>query len=399
MTALRNIVVVGASVAGLGAVGALRAAGYEARLTLVGEEAHPPYNRPPLSKDVLAGASTPESTLLAQPDRLERLDVELVLGSRATALDLGARTVQVGGRALPFDGLVIATGASPRRLPGLKGLEGVYTLRTLDDAVALRDALAHARRLVIVGAGFIGAEVASTANARGVAVTVVELADEPLAVALGSQIAKVCASLHAEHGVELRTGVTVARVEGTAHVERVVLTDGSTMDADLVLVAVGVHANTNWLEGSGLDLRNGVVCDAALNAGHPDVFAAGDVARWHNELFGREMRVEHWTNADEQGVHAAENLLAGRDAAKPFLGVNYVWSDQYGVRLQFAGVVAEDVEIVDGSVQERRFTAWYRSEGMLVGAVGIGSPKLIAKSRRLIKQRVSWTEALDALAA
>jgi NADPH-dependent 2,4-dienoyl-CoA reductase/sulfur reductase-like enzyme len=399
VTSLRNIVVVGANVAGLGAVSALRGAGYDGRLTLVGDEPHLPYNRPPLSKDVLAGTSTPESTALLGPDRLERLDLELMLGMRATALDLHEQTVEVDGRRIPFDGLIVATGTSARRLPELERVDGVHTLRTVEDAVAIRDRLEHARRLVIVGAGFIGAEVASTANARGVDVTIVELADDPLSQALGREIGTVCAGLHAHNGVDLRCGVTVTAVEGVDEVERVILSDGSTLDTDLVLVAVGVRPNTEWLNGSGLALANGIACDASLNAGHPAVYAAGDVALWHNELFGREMRIEHWTNAAEQGVHAAENLLAGSTAAKPFLGVNYVWSDQYGKRIQFAGTTADDVEIVDGSVEERRLLAWYRSEGTLVGAVAIDSPKLLGRSRRLISQRATWTEALDALAA
>jgi NADPH-dependent 2,4-dienoyl-CoA reductase/sulfur reductase-like enzyme len=399
VTSLRNIVVVGANVAGLGAVGALRGAGYDRRLTLVGAEPHLPYNRPPLSKEVLAGTATPESTALLQPERVERLDVELMLGAQATGLDLHERTVEVDGRKLPFDGLIIATGTSPRRLPDLERLDGVHTLRTLEDAVAIRDGLERARKLVIVGAGFIGAEVASTAHGRGVEVTIVELAGDPLSQALGREIGRVCADLHAAHGVELRCGVTVTAVEGLDRVERVVLSDGSILDADLVLVAVGVQPNTDWLDRSGLEVRNGVVCDATLNAGHPAVYAAGDIARWHNDLFGREMRVEHWTNADEQGVHAAENLLAGVEAAKPFLGVNYVWSDQYGLRIQFAGTTADEVEVVDGSIGDHRLLAWYRSEGTLVGAVGIDSPKLLAKSRRLIKQRATWTKALDELAA
>jgi NADPH-dependent 2,4-dienoyl-CoA reductase/sulfur reductase-like enzyme len=398
VTSLRNIVVVGANVAGLGAIGALRSAGYDGRLTLVGDEPHLPYNRPPLSKDVLAGAAAPESTALVQPDRLDRLDVELMLGAHATALDLHEQAVEVDGRRLSFDGLIVATGSSPRRLPELERLAGVHVLRTLDDAVVLRNALEHARRLVIVGAGFIGAEVASTARGLGVDVTIVELANDPLAQALGPAMGGLCAGLHADHGVALRCGVTVSRVEGNGRVERVVLSDGTTLDTDVLLVAVGVKPNTDWLEGSGLELRNGVVCDATLNAGHPAVYAAGDVARWHNDLFGREMRVEHWTNADEQGVHAAESLLAGA-AAHPFLGLNYVWSDQYGLRIQFAGTVADDVEVVDGSIDDRRLLAWYRHEGTIVGAVGIDSPKLLAKSRRLIRQRATWTEGLDALVA
>jgi NADPH-dependent 2,4-dienoyl-CoA reductase/sulfur reductase-like enzyme len=390
---------VGANVAGLGAVRALRNAGYEHRLTLVGDEPHLPYNRPPLSKDVLAGTATPESTALLSAERAELLELDLVLGARATALDLHEQAVEVDGRRLSFDGLIIATGTSPRHLEGIERPAGVHTLRTIEDAVALRDRLAASRKLVIVGAGFIGAEVASTARGRGVEVTIVELADDPLSSAFGGQIGGLCAGLHATHGVELRCGVTLTAVEGAGSCERVALSDGSALDADAVVVAVGVRPNTEWLVRSGLELRNGVVCDATLNAGHPAVYAAGDVARWRNELFGAEMRVEHWTNAEEQGAHAAENLLAGADAAKAFHGVNYVWSDQYGLRIQFAGVAADQVEIVDGSIGERRLLAWYRSGETLVGAVGIDAPKLMAKSRRLIKQRATWSQALDALAA
>lgn len=393
------MIVVGANVAGLGAVDALRRSGYEGRLTLVGDEPHLPYNRPPLSKAVLAGSAAPESTALLTPDRLERLDVELRLGVRATRLDLGEQVAEVGAEALRFDGLVVATGASPRRLTALEGLDGVLTLRTLDDAVALRDRLARAQRLVVVGAGFVGAGVAATARGLGVEVTIVELAQKPLAHALGRELGEACARLHGEHGVDLRCGRTVTAVEGKGRVERVTLSDGATLDADLLLVAVGAVPSTGWLADSGLELRDGVVCDRTLNAGHPAVYAAGDVARWQNELFGRELRVEHWTNAGEQGVHAAESLLAGSEQAAPFLGVNYVWSDQYGLRIQFAGTVTDDVEVIDGSLAGRSFLAWYRSAGRIVGAVAIGSPQAFARSRRLIRQRAAWAEGLGALAA
>ncbi len=398
--ALERVVVVGGGVAALRTVQALRRRGFEGTLTVVGDEPHAPYSRPPLSKDVLAGKSEPESTQLAKPDELAELEVELRLGERASRLDLRKRLLDVGNAPIPFDGLVIATGASPRRLPALEGIEGVHLLRTLDDALALRAALERGPRVLVVGAGFIGSEVAATARSRGLDVTVVELSPTPLAYAVGPEMGAVLASIHAEHGTTLRAGTTVSALEGQGRVERARLSDGNDVDVDVVIVGVGVTPNTDWLQGSGLDLADGVVCRATLEASVQDVYAAGDVARWPNDLFGSAGRVEHWTTAGDHGTHVAKNLLA-EVAPQPFVDAGYVWSDQYGLKIQVVGLTNDydEVTVVDGNVEARKFIALYRRGDRVVGALGVSSPPLVMRARRLIEQRAPWAQALAAIAS
>lgn len=398
MTELRRIVVVGASLAGLRAVEALREAGYDGALTLAGAEQRQPYDRPPLSKQVLAGDWPPERTSLREPDSYAELHLDLRLGRAATGLDLKARHVELdGGERLPFDGLIIATGATPRTLPATPPLDGIHTLRTLDDCLAIRREFeAGPRRVVVVGAGFIGAEVAATARGRGLDVTILEALPAPLVRALGEEMGRACAALHVKHGVDLRLGTSVAGFEGTKRVERVRLGDGTAVDTDVVVVGVGVTPATGWLESSGLALRDGVVCDATCAASAPGVYAAGDVARWHNPLFDGEMRVEHWTNAADQGRAAALNLLAGPEKAEPFAPVPYFWSDQYDRIIQFVGVSApgDEVRVAHGSIDDGTFVALYGRAGRLVGALGFSSARYVMKYRRLIEQRATWDEAL-----
>jgi 3-phenylpropionate/trans-cinnamate dioxygenase ferredoxin reductase subunit len=312
---LQSIVVVGASLAGLHAVRALRKEGFDGRLTLVGAEPHRPYDRPPLSKDFLAGAADESTLRLAGADQLDELGVDLRLGVSAVACDTTDRRVRLAdGGEVPYDGLVIATGGAARRLPGMAHeLPGVHVLRTLDDAVALRaDLDRRPGRVVIVGAGFIGAEVAATCRGRGLDVTLLEALPVPLAHALGPRVGAVCADLQRDHGVDVRLGAGVRSIAGGERVERVHLVDGTVIEADVVVVGVGVQPCTEWLEGSGLTLDNGVVCDATCLAA-PGVVAAGDVARWPNPAFDRAlMRVEHWENAIEMGGYAARRLLALR---------------------------------------------------------------------------------------
>ena len=318
---------------------------------------------------------------------------------RATGLDLDRREVELdGGKRLAFDGLVIATGASARLLRGTPPLAGIHLLRTLDDCLALAADLDLEPRVVVVGAGFIGSEVASTCRSRGLDVTVLEALPVPLVRAVGPAMGEVLAGLHRDHGVDLRTGVGVAGFDGTDRVERVRLADGSAIDADVVVVGVGVSPEVGWLEGSGLTLDNGVVCDATCTAA-PGVVAAGDVARWPNPLFG-VMRVEHWTNASDQGAAAARSLLAraAGEEAPPFAPVPYVWSDQFGLKIQYLGDSRPDdeVEVVHGSTADRRFVTLYRREGRVVAALAIGRPRLLMKARALIAGQSSWEEALDA---
>jgi NADPH-dependent 2,4-dienoyl-CoA reductase/sulfur reductase-like enzyme len=399
--ALDRVVVVGASLAGLRAVETLRKSGFEGSVTLVGEEAHLPYDRPPLSKEVLKGERSIGTVGFRDEAFFEGLGVEVRTGQRATGLDLNDRHLLLGDERLPFDGAILATGSSPRTLPSMPALRGVYTLRTLDDTHALLDAFARNPRVAVVGAGFIGSEVASSARSRGLEVTVIEALPVPLVRAIGEAMGAVCASLHRDRGTDLRCGAGVDAVEGSGRVERIRLTDGSTVAADVVIVGVGVSPTTEWLEGSGLEIRNGLVCDATLCAGPPFVFGAGDIVRWPNPLFDMEMRLEHWTNATEQGAFAARNLLSG-GGAKPFESVPYFWSDQYGIRIQLVGYAEGDedeVLVCHGSVEERQFVALYRRGDRLVAAFSMNWPALVMQYRTKIMQGATWDQALEFAAA
>jgi 3-phenylpropionate/trans-cinnamate dioxygenase ferredoxin reductase component len=393
------ITVVGASLAGLRAAEELRGRGYDGRLTVVGDEVHQPYDRPPLSKQVLAGEWDADRLPLtvAHAEGLDGLDIDWRLGVRATALDLAGHSVALeDGDAVPFDGLVIATGATPRTLPGTGHLAGVHTLRTIDDCLEVRQALeTDPKRVVVVGGGFIGAEVAATCRTRGLDVTLLEALPVPLGRALGEEIGAVMADLHRDHGVDVRLGVGVEGLDGDAaggRVERVRLADGSVVEADLVVVGVGVVPNTGWLEGSGLTLDNGVVCDETTLAA-PGVVAAGDVARWPSRRFGELMRVEHWDNAITMGAHAARRLLC---EVEPYDPVPWFWSDQYDRKIQLAGRSsdADEVRIVDGSTDERRFVALYRRGDRLTGVLAMNRPRPLLTYRRLIERGASWDEAL-----
>ncbi len=393
----RAVTIVGASLAGLNAAEALRREGFDGPVTLIGAESHLPYDRPPLSKQVLAGEWEPERAALTDSEELAEDDIEVRLGVRATDLDLAARELSLDtGETAAFDGLVIATGARCRTMGGVEGLDGVHVLRSLDDCLALRsDFEAMPPRVVVVGAGFIGAEVAATARGRGLEVTLVEALPTPLSRVLGDEMGQVCAEVHRDHGVDLRTGVGVSGISGGDRVERVTLSDGSAVDADVVVVGIGVIPNTEWLASSGLQVDDGVICDAACLAAER-VTAAGDVARWPNELFGETMRVEHWDNAAQQGSHAARRLLD--EGTGPFTPVPWFWSDQYDRKIQLAGRVRGDdeVRVVTGSVEERRFAAIYGRAGRITGVLGFNRPRHVMRYRALIEQGASFDEALAA---
>ena len=398
MSAPSSVTVVGASLAGLRAAETLRRDGFDGPITLIGDEAHEPYDRPPLSKQVLAGDWEPDRIALTPSDKLADLDLDLRFGTAAAGFDLASRTLRLTGgenegETLEVDALLIATGARCRTLGQPR--EGVHVLRSLDDCLALRaDFDAAPDRVVVVGAGFIGAEVAATSRTRGLDVTVVEALSAPLIRVLGPAMGEVCAAVHRDHGVDLRTGVGVEGFDGAGRVERVRLTDGSAVDASVVVVGIGVVPNTEWLEGSGLALDDGVVCDAAGLAA-PGVAAAGDVARWPNRRFGEVMRVEHWDNAAAQGAHSARALLG---AAEPYEPVPWFWSDQYDRKIQLAGHVRPDdeVRVVAGSVAERRFAALYGRGGRLMGALGFNRPRHVMRYRAMIEQGAAFEEALAA---
>ncbi len=400
-----RIIVVGASLAGWRAVESLRTEGYEGTISLVGEERHLPYDRPPLSKQVLAGTWPPEKAVLADKRRSSEARVHEVLGRRATALDAATRTVTLDdGSELRGDGIVITTGASPRRLPGTEGLgqaDGLFTLRTLDDSLALRAAVTatEGARVIVIGAGFIGAEVASTCSTLGCNVTVLEALAIPLQPILGPEIGSYCGSLHGAHGVDLRTGVAVGAVrrssgEGGLEVE---LDGGEVLAADVVVVGIGVVPETGWLTDSGLTLENGVACDDRLFAGD-GIVAAGDVARWAWRHDGSEemIRIEHWNLAAEAGVAAAKNLLAGRADAVSFTPVPYFWSDQYDIRFQVIGSPrgSDEVVLVDGSFEEGKFVALFGRGGRLSAVMAIGRPRQLMMFRPLLANGSSWEEAL-----
>ncbi|MGW0433404.1 NAD(P)/FAD-dependent oxidoreductase [Micromonospora sp. NPDC003197] len=386
---MRRVVVVGASAAGLAAAETLRREGYDGSLTLIGAELDAPYDRPPLSKQILASTWEADRLALRTAAQLTALDLDLRLGATATGLDLVTRVVQLADdEAVAYDGLIVATGVRPRRLPGQGG---AHVLRTLGDALALRQRLRPGRHLVVVGAGFLGAEAAAVARGLGCRVTLLEPAPVPLAHAVGTDIGRVLSSAHLEHGVELRTGVTVSAVGNNG----VHLTDGELIEADEVLVAIGSQPNTEWLEGSGLELADGLVCDE-YSAAAPYVYGAGDVARWHNPLFGVSMRIEHRTNAAEQGMAAARNLLHPQ-ARKPFAPVPYFWSDQYDMKIHAYGYLRghDAVQIVDGDLDQRKFVAAYRFGDRLAGVLAVGMPpKAIRPWRQAIATGVTWSDAV-----
>jgi NADPH-dependent 2,4-dienoyl-CoA reductase/sulfur reductase-like enzyme len=395
-----RIVIVGASLAGFRAAEELRALGHEGPIALVGDEPHRPYDRPPLSKQVLAGTRAPETTALdVVGGSVDGLQLDWHLGTTATGLDLEGRHVLLaGGDRLPYDGLVIATGAAPRRLPGTDHVAGVRTLRTLDDCLVIRDALAAGpRRVAVVGAGFIGAEVAATCRGLDIDVSLIEALPVPLERGLGPRMGAVMADVHRDHGVDLRLGVGVVLIEGDERAERVRLTDGSVLEVDLVVVGVGVIPNTEWLEGSGLTIDNGVLCDETCRAA-PRVVAAGDVARWPNRRFDEVMRVEHWDNAIEMGSHAARTLMAelGGHAGDAYAPIPWFWSDQYDRKVQLAGRAGadDDVEIISGSVEDRRFVALYGRGGRVVGVLGMNQPAQVMRARALVEAATPWDEAL-----
>ncbi|MDQ1397307.1 MAG: hypothetical protein QOG64_2566 [Acidimicrobiaceae bacterium] len=336
---------------------------------------------------MLAGTRTAEQVVLRHD---EGLDLDLRLGTRATALDLRARELTLDdGERLAFDGLVLATGAAPRMLPGTPKLDGIHVLRTLDDCLALRQAFESQPHVVVIGAGFIGSEVASTARQLGLPATVLEALPVPLERAIGAEMGMICAALHGRAGTDLRLGVGVSGFLGTQKVEAVLLVDGSRIEAEVVVVGVGVAPATEWLAGSGLTIDNGVVCDDRCRAigGDGRVVAAGDVARWHNPRFGGDMRVEHWTNAVEMGQAAAHSLLHG-DAAPPFAPVPYFWSDQYGKKIQYVGHAGpgDEVRVVEGSVDDGKFVAAYHRAGRLTGALILGWPARMVAYQTMIAE-------------
>jgi 3-phenylpropionate/trans-cinnamate dioxygenase ferredoxin reductase subunit len=380
----RKFVIVGGGMAGAAAVQGLRERGFDGRLIVVGDEPHLPYERPPLSKEYLRGEQTRDSLPTHDEAWYREQDVELRVGTRVERLDPSGPSVEVeGGERLDADAVLLATGGRPRRMPG-EPSDRVLYLRTIEDADRIRTAIASGR-LVVVGAGFIGAEVAASARAQGADVTVLEKNHVPLNRAIGEEMGEVYASIHRDHGVDLRTEDGVASVEETDGGAVVLTEKGDAIEADAVLVGIGIQPNTELAEAAGLDVDNGVLVDKACRTSAAGVFACGDVANHDHPLFGRRIRVEHFDNALKMGTHVAGAMLG---ETEPFTDPHWFWSDQYDVNLQYAGFAyAWDDVVTRGSVEERDFVVFYLNEGVLLGALGLNRGRDVRRAMKLIGAR------------
>jgi 3-phenylpropionate/trans-cinnamate dioxygenase ferredoxin reductase subunit len=389
-----GIVVVGAGLGGVRTVEQLRERGYDGRLVLVGEEMEPPYDRPPLSKQVLRGER--DVVALRTTDDYSAL-ADVRLGVAARGLDTSSRTVLLDDDTeLHYDALVIASGARPRTLPQLPQ-SGVHVLRTADDCRGLRAELTEPRRLAVVGAGFIGCEVAASLSSTGHDVTVVEMASGPLVNVVGEQVAAHVQALHEAHGVRFRCGVAVTRIAGDARVTAVELADGTEVAADVVLLGLGVKPATEWLTGSDVVVDNGVVCDEHGASTAPGIYAVGDVASWRDARTGQRHRFEHWTSTVEQAAVVAHNLLAGNTDRLAYGGVPYFWSDQYDVKIQSLGVPSPTAEIHLVEISERKRVVLYATEGVLTAVVGFSCPPVVMRMRPSLEQPTSLVDAMTRL--
>ncbi|MEV8632076.1 FAD-dependent oxidoreductase [Streptosporangium sp. NPDC051023] len=401
-----RVVVVGASLAGLRGAETLREEGFTGSLTMIGDEPHDPYDRPPLSKQVLLGRTAADETALP---RRRRLDARWRLGVAATGLDLAEKRVRLAdGDEVEFDRLLIATGARAR--PWFKeteaALDGVFVLRTSDDAAGLnRHLAAGPRRVLVVGAGFTGSEIASACRERGLEVTVAERGPAPLVGALGGVVGAVAARLQRDHGVDLRCGITVTSLEGdmAGRLRRAHLSDGTALDVDVAVIGLGAMRNTEWLAGSGLAAGpRGIACDAGCRAFDvhgivtDDVFVAGDVARSPHPLFGYQfLSLEHWGNAVEQAEVAAHNMISTGLERRPHLWVPAFWSAQFGVNIKSIGVppMGEELVVTQGSLEENRFVAAYGFQGRVIAAVTFDQARWLSFYRRLIESAAPFPPA------
>jgi len=390
-----RIVIVGAGLSGLRTVEELRRAGFEGELTLAGGETHLPYDRPPLSKEVIRGDK--DETTLRPAEFYVENKVDLKLGSPATSVDTVAKSVAFAdGSTLDYDELVIATGLTPRRIAGLPELSGVHVLRSIEEALALRADLAPGKRALIVGAGFIGCELAASMKSHGVDVVLLEPQPTPLASVLGPTVGALVERLHRNEGIDVRVGTGLTSLSGDGAVAAATLSDGSEIPVDVVAIGVGSVPVTGWLDGSGIELDNGVLCDGVGRTSAEHVWAVGDVASW--QIGDRRKRVEHWTNAGDQAKILAGAITGTGDPDAP-AQVPYFWSDQYDVKIQALGTVAptDTVHIVkdDG----RKFVAYYERDGVLAAVVGGGSAGAVMKMRAKIAAGTPISDVLESTPA
>ncbi|MCA4134533.1 NAD(P)/FAD-dependent oxidoreductase [Arthrobacter sp. M4] len=380
---MQTLAIVGASLAGLSAARAARAQGFAGRLVIIGDEHHRPYDRPPLSKDFLLGAITAEDLFLESDD--DGLHAEWLLGGGAVGFDAATKTITLhDGQNVTADGVVIATGARARQLPALADRDNVFYLRTIADAQGLAPKLVAGGRMAVIGAGFIGAEVASAAASRGMEVTMINNTPVPFAVQLGDEMGEIVARLHAVNGVELISDAVVEEFHGAdGQVTGLRLADGREFATDVVVVGIGAQPNIEWLGDSGLELGNGVLCDSMGRTNVPGVVAVGDCAAWFDAAVGTHHRIEHWTGALERAALAVQVLLDD-DAPQQPLKAPYFWSDQHGVKIQFAGHTAghDRLEIEAGDPQDHSFLAVYYRGETPVAVLGMNQPRLFTKWRR-----------------
>jgi 3-phenylpropionate/trans-cinnamate dioxygenase ferredoxin reductase component len=382
--ARRPFVIVGANLAGGAAASTLRAEGYDGPLVLIGAEPHPPYERPPLSKEYLRGETTFEASYLRPPSWYEEAGIDLRLGARVTSIDPAAREVRVeDGTRVEYEQLLLATGGRNRRLdvPGAD-LDGILELRTIEDADRIRAEAATATKVVVVGAGFIGCEVAASLRTMGLDVEVIEVFEAPLVRVLGPEVAGVMESIHRDHGVGFHLGQAVTSFEGGERVQAVVTDRGTRVEGDLVVVGVGIVPNDELAAAAGIATGNGILVDERCRTSVEGVYAAGDVANHRHPVFGRRVRVEHYDNALKQGSAAARNMM-GRD--EDFADPHWFWSDQFGHNLQYAGFAPQwDELVVRGSVEERRFVAFYLKGGLVRAAAGLDRGRDVRRAAGLI---------------
>ncbi|HEV8421485.1 MAG TPA: FAD-dependent oxidoreductase [Actinomycetota bacterium] len=383
------IVIVGANLTGGAAATTLRSEGFEGPIVMIGEEPNPPYERPPLSKEYLRGDSAAEGALLHPATWYQENDVELRLGIRADRIDRGAQVVCLddeAGTEIPFDRVLVATGGRNRMLavPG-HGLEGVHALRTIEEADVIRGEATTGRKAVVVGAGFIGCEVAASLRQLGVEIEVVEIFGTALQRALGSEIGSVFEAMHRDHGVVFHFGQEVERFLGAGRVEEAVTDRGLRIGCDFVVVGIGIEPNIELVERTDVEVDNGILVDEFCRTNLEGVYAAGDVANHWHPLFDRRVRVEHWDNALKQGAAAARSMMGKKE---PYDDPHWFWSDQYDQNLQSIGLLSDwDELVVRGSLEERDFLAFYLKEGVLMGAVGLGRGKHVRRCGPLIRAR------------
>ncbi|HEX4016310.1 MAG TPA: FAD-dependent oxidoreductase [Frankiaceae bacterium] len=384
MASNSTLLIIGGGLAGAKAAAGAREAGFEGRIVIVGEESHDPYERPPLSKEILRAEKASDSSRVNDSGHYAEHSVELITGDAVTSLDAGAKRAQLAsGTSISFDAAVLATGAAPRKLtlPGAD-LAGVHYLRTIEDSVALHDAITKASRVAVIGAGWIGSEVAASARQLGADVVLIEPLPAPLHRVLGTEVGSVFSQLHTDHGVAMRLGVGVAKLEGGSAVERVVLEDGRVEAADVVVAGVGVTPRIELAEAAGLTIDNGVVVDQNLQSNAPGIFAAGDIANAFHPHYQQHIRIEHWANALNQGAAAGAN--ASGDPT-PYTRLPYFFSDQYDLGLEYVGYASADDEVViRGDAGKREFIAFYHRGGIVTAAMNVNIWDVVDDLRAII---------------